>query len=300
MKIYDFLIKQIRVKNVKEALILLLKLTVVFLFADELYSSFLRLSCLLQEKSSYKADGILFLSLKYALFIFIIYVAYRLRRRLKAKGHLKDAIGLLVILLILIFFSNQSLLGIYYIDGSYWGKVVDADTGEPIAGANVMGVWELEYIAAPQAATTYADVRETISDSEGKFLLPPARTLFLWPFSWIYLEELRVYHPGYDSHPPNMQKGWSDAEKEKWQAKLIKIFPKYNSKRTVDSNYVSAFIIIHRNIKIYKPTVIRLNKALSDKERHEASAFDLCFSYRCCDDFKIKKFKAAVERGRIQ
>jgi hypothetical protein len=97
-----------------------------------------------------------------------------------------------------------------------------------------------------------------------------------------------------------MQTGWSDAEKEKWQAKLIKIFPKYNSKRAIDSNYVTAFIIIHRNIKIYKPTVIRLNKALSDKERHEASAFDLCFSYRCCDDFKIKKFKAAVERGRTQ
>ena len=66
MIIYDFFVKQIRVKNAKEALILLLKLIVAFLIADELYSSFLRLSCLLQEKSSYKADGIIFLSLKYA------------------------------------------------------------------------------------------------------------------------------------------------------------------------------------------------------------------------------------------
>ena len=140
MKIYDFFIKQIRVKNVKEALILLLKLMVVFLIADELYYSFLRLSCLLQEKGSYKADGIIFLSLKYTLFIFIIYVAYRLRRRLKAKGYLKAAMVMLAILLPLIFLFNQSLLGIYYIDGPYWGKVVDADTGAPIEGANVMGV----------------------------------------------------------------------------------------------------------------------------------------------------------------
>ncbi len=300
MIIYDFFVKQIRVKNAKEALILLLKLIVAFLIADELYSSFLRFSCLLQTKGIDKANGIIILGLKYALFIFIIYLSYRLRRRLKAKGHLKDAIGLLVILLILIFLSNQSLLGIYYINGPYWGKVVDADTGAPIAGANVMGVWELEFIVAPQAATTYADVRETITDGEGKFFLPPARTLFFLPISWIYLKELRVYHSGYDSHPPNMQRGWSDADKEKWQAKLIKIRSIYNYKLPVDSNYVSAFKIVPQNIKIYKPTVIRLNKALTDKERRKAATFGFCFSYMCCDDLKIKKFKAAVERGRIQ
>ena len=300
MKIHDFFVKQIRVKNAKEALILMLKLIVVFLIADGLYYSFLRLSCLLQEKSIYKTDRIIFLSLKYTLFIFVIYVAYRLRRRLKAKGHFKAAMVILAILLPLIFLFNQSLLGIYYIDGPYWGKVVDADTGAPIAGANVMGEWKLEYVAAPQAGTTYADVRETITDGEGKFFLPPARTLFFWPYSWIYLDELRVYQPGYDSHPPKMQRGWTDADKEKWKAKLIKIRPEYNFKLPVGSNYEIAFENIPKNIKIYKPTVIRLNKALTDKERREASTFYFCFGDMCCDDLKIKKFKAAAERGRTQ
>jgi hypothetical protein len=302
MKIYDFFVKQIRVKNAKEALILLLKLMVVFLLADGLYYSLLRLSCLLQEKSRYKAEGIIVLSLKYAVFIFIIFVFYLIGKRLKTKGHLKAAMVILAILLPLIFIFNGSLLGIYYIDGPYWGKVVDADTGVPIAGANVMGVWELEFIIppAPHASTTYADVRETITDGEGKFFLPPARTLFLWPYSWIYLKELRVYHSGYDSHPPNMQRGWSDADKEKWKTKLLKIRPKYYYDLPVGSNYEIAFENIPKNIKIYKPTVIRLNKALTDKERRKASIFGFCFSYLCCDDLKIKRFKAAAELGRTQ
>ena len=57
-------------------------------------------------------------------------------------------------------------------DGTYSGKVIDADTGQPIEAAVVLGTW---YTVTPTVAggvSSYYDARETITDMNGEFSIP--------------------------------------------------------------------------------------------------------------------------------
>ena len=292
MKIYEFTIRQLRVKNIKDALILMLKLFVVAIIADEIYNAAHILPCLQTFRD--KTSHTFFYCLKEVLFFLIIYVIYRLAKRFKRKGTLKKAVKITVIIGVLMYLFNGSLLGIYYFNGPYWGRVVDANTGEPIVGANVMAKWVMESMAFVAVSRDYADARETVTDAEGRFIVQPARRIWLWPFSWMSLENLYVYKPGYDSHPPSMHYAWSDADKKKWKKKLVKIVKNYDQESTVEWNYNHSFLVNPKYIKFYEPIIIRLNRALSNKEKKEAVT---CFSFSSihCGQFKVKKFKEIVE-----
>lgn len=295
MNIYNFLKKQIRIKSVKDIFLLLLKLVVAIIIADEIYTAIYRISCLLTSKH-YIGELFVF-CIKYIILIVLIYLVYRLMKMFKRKGVLGKVAIILVIIIALIYWANGSILGIYHFDGPYWGRVIDADTGEPIQGANVMGKWEIESHFLIVASNDYADARETITDSEGKFILPLARKTWLWPFSWLYLEDLYVYKSGYDSHPPRIQQVWSKVEKEKWKEKLVKLNPNYNHESDPSVNYYMTFYKFTKDTKPYKPTIIKLNRALSKKEQTNAiSGFP--YGGFDCEYFKIKKFEKALGRRR--
>ena len=57
-------------------------------------------------------------------------------------------------------------------DGPYEGRVIDADTGEPIEGVIVLGVWSKEHITPGGAVSEYYDARETVTDRNGEFSIP--------------------------------------------------------------------------------------------------------------------------------
>ncbi len=56
--------------------------------------------------------------------------------------------------------------------GTYEGRIVDADTGEPIEGAAVLGVWYTEMATAGGTVRTFYEARETLSDRNGEFSIP--------------------------------------------------------------------------------------------------------------------------------
>ena len=58
-----------------------------------------------------------------------------------------------------------------YVDGAYQGRVLDMESGQPIEGAVIMGLWRRVSIGA-HPVETYHDVQETLSDPEGHFTLP--------------------------------------------------------------------------------------------------------------------------------
>jgi hypothetical protein len=291
MKIYDFLIRQVKLKSFKDAVVLLWKLLLIAVIADETYNAIHILPC--RYNSMDAISGIFSFLFSRILFFLIIYLFYRLIRRWKRNETLKRNLVIFVIIGCLIWILNGSIFFIYYIDGPYWGKVVDADTGEPIVGANVMGMWIFD-IALIQGSTSFADARETVTDEKGRFLISPARQIWFYPISDLRLEKMCVYKSGYDSHPPQMQGVWSEAEKEKWKEKLIKINPNYYYDSDPSVNYYMTFYKFTEEIKLYKQTTIRLNKALSIEEKMRAkSRFDL--GDVSCDTFKIKMFDKALE-----
>ena len=294
MKIYNFLIRQVRIKNKTDAMILLLKFVLVAIIADEIYNAIYILPC--RFNSVDPITGILSFFISRILFFLIIYLFYRLIRWWKRKWTLKRALITLVISGAVIWLLNGSFFFIYYIDGPYWGKVVDADTDEPISGANVMAIWKFQY-AVIKYSSSFADARETITDDKGRFFISPARQIWFYPISDLCLKELNVYKSGYDAHPPCMQRMWSEEKKKKWKKKLIKLNPNYRHDRDILTNYVMVFKIIPQKIKLYKPTIIRLNKALSKAEKINArSGFP--YGGFNCEHFKIKNFEKALGRKR--
>lgn len=87
-----------------------------------------------------------------------------------------------------------------YASGAYRGKVVDAGTGQPLAGAVVLAVWYREVPTAPHGpAVDYHDALEVLTDAQGEFLIP-AKT-HVTPIGKIREPEFVIYYPGYGYYP---------------------------------------------------------------------------------------------------
>lgn len=54
-------------------------------------------------------------------------------------------------------------------DGPYKGKIIDAETGTPIEGVVVLGVWSKVAISPGGGVSSYYDAKETLSDKNGDF-----------------------------------------------------------------------------------------------------------------------------------
>lgn len=76
-----------------------------------------------------------------------------------------------IFILITFVLSVTSCYGFAVIhkDGPYEGKVVDADSGEPIEGVVVLGEWSNEHISPGGAVHSFHDAQETITDKNGEF-----------------------------------------------------------------------------------------------------------------------------------
>jgi hypothetical protein len=57
-------------------------------------------------------------------------------------------------------------------DGPYGGRVIDTDTGAPIEGVVVLGIWNTEIITPGGAVHDFHDARETVTDKNGDFEIP--------------------------------------------------------------------------------------------------------------------------------
>lgn len=83
--------------------------------------------------------------------------------------------------------------------GPYRGRVIDAETKKPIAGAAVVSLWRREKIYILHSSTVFYEAREVLTDAEGQFVLDaediernaPARTLRPW---------FLIFTPGYASY----------------------------------------------------------------------------------------------------
>ena len=97
--------------------------------------------------------------------------------------------------------------------GPFYGKVVDAETGDPIQGA-VVAVW-FQTESGTFGGTVYsvADAVETLTDANGEFRIPPHRiNLFRMMASWDDECQVSIFKPGYGAYPGNLKTycSWKD------------------------------------------------------------------------------------------
>jgi len=109
---------------------------------------------------------------------------------------------LLISLLIIIFFPLSAGCAITKEFGPYYGKVIDAETKEPIEGAAVLVVFYTESYGPAGAITHYADALETATDKNGEFNFPPHRiTLFRPLQGWVKHGYFTIFRPGFGHYP---------------------------------------------------------------------------------------------------
>ncbi len=73
------------------------------------------------------------------------------------------------VLVILAILTTSSCSYGVRIDGPYEGKIIDADTKEPIEGVVVLGVWYTAQFSPAGSTHNFYDARETVTDKKGEF-----------------------------------------------------------------------------------------------------------------------------------
>lgn len=108
----------------------------------------------------------------------------------------------IAILLVLIIFPVSAHCAITKEFGPYSGKVIDAETKEPIEGAGVLVVFYTESYGPAGAVTHYADALETLTDKNGEFEFTSHRiTLFRPLHGWVRYGYFTIFKPGYGCYP---------------------------------------------------------------------------------------------------
>lgn len=103
----------------------------------------------------------------------------------------------------LIVISPSTFAGgwLIYHDGPYKGKVVEAETNEPVKGAVVIAVWQLErYGGAGGPVAMFFGAKETVADKNGEFEISSITGFHWWPFSSLDAPNVIVFKPGYTSY----------------------------------------------------------------------------------------------------
>ena len=86
--------------------------------------------------------------------------------------------------------------------GPFFGKVVDAETGEPIEGAVVLIGIYTKSSSVGGWVWSFADAMETLTDSKGKFFIPSKRiNKFRGMSFWDKDCVIAIFKPGYGSYP---------------------------------------------------------------------------------------------------
>lgn len=104
-----------------------------------------------------------------------------------------------IVILLLPFIIGCTVTNKY---DSYYGKVIDAETKEPIEGAAVLAVYYTEIYWIAGASSRFADAQETVTDKNGEFRIPAIRiNKFRLLSGWDHYPQFRIFKPGYGCYP---------------------------------------------------------------------------------------------------
>jgi len=91
---------------------------------------------------------------------------------------------------------------IYHHYGAYYGKVVDAETKEPLEGAVVLAKYNTWLYASPGGPATYfLDAQEAITDKNGEFRISSLNAFAFRPLSTFNSEpSFRIFKPRFECY----------------------------------------------------------------------------------------------------
>lgn len=122
----------------------------------------------------------------------------------KVKGYrlLNDRLILFLLALTLFFNTSLSHAGwLIYHKPEFKGKVINAETKEPIEGAVVIAFYKKYPIISGPAggSASIIKIKETLTDNKGEFYFPPYTTV-IQPLAEEWHTNFIIYKPGYSSY----------------------------------------------------------------------------------------------------
>ena len=113
-----------------------------------------------------------------------------------------------------------------YAKGPWHGKVIDAETKQPIEGAVVVAVWDYRTITLTGGANSFLDAKESTTNANGQFEIPAQSYLSIPLFREVQkLIAFTIYKPGYGSFPESVApKNKNTEDINKWSIKYESMF----------------------------------------------------------------------------
>lgn len=148
---------------------------------------------------------------------------------------MKSQLFRMIMIVLFVLLISSYAYGVRY-DGPYKGRVIDADTREPIEGVVVLGIWSREHISPGGAVHTFYDAMETVTDKNGDFEI---KGLGLLVLSNVIPMDVLIFKAGYEYIGMGSWKGlksvgWKGKEESydpTLKTKVIK--PVYDPRRKV-------------------------------------------------------------------
>lgn len=116
---------------------------------------------------------------------------------------MKSTLIYISLILIIVFTSTPShaFWWMVYHKPAFKGKVIDAETKEPIEGAVVVITYSKTSIGIVESYSVIINVRETLTDKNGEFYIPSYTTV-IQPLSSESMANFIIFKPGYGSFKP--------------------------------------------------------------------------------------------------
>jgi hypothetical protein len=104
-------------------------------------------------------------------------------------------------LLLLLVMSLTVAVDLSWADGPYRGKVIDAETKEPIEEVVVVAVWTKNEYRIIESHEVFAEAKEALTDKTGEFEIPGYKWTSIFFYFGIQPPEIYIFKPGYGDFP---------------------------------------------------------------------------------------------------
>lgn len=110
--------------------------------------------------------------------------------------------GLITVFIILIMLPLSIGCGVIKRYPAYYGRVIDAETKEPLEGAAVLVVYYTEQPSPGGPVMSYREAQETVTDKDGEFTIPALTiTNFKFLHFFVQYSYITIFKPGYGAYP---------------------------------------------------------------------------------------------------